>query len=283
MPVLPSFADLGKSAKDLFDKNFHLGIVKTEIKTSTSSGVNIKTNGTHNTETSGVSGNMETSYKISNLGLTLTEKWDINNTLTTSFALEDKLIKGLKQTIEGVFEPNTGKKSAKVKNQFKHELVHLNADFHFKSLSPVILASTVVGHSGVLGGVEVELDAGTQAVQKLNYAVGYTGKDFVMHGAFSNGSDILASIYQKLSNDLETAVNLSWSSSTHDTKFGVAAKYNLDKSTFFKIRVDNRSLIGLAYCFPIRNGVDMTVAGQFDGKSINGGGHKLGLGLDFSL
>jgi len=283
MPIPPTYADLGKAAKDLFDKSFHFGLVKTEIKSSTVSGVEIKTNGAHHTENGRVKGNMEIKYKVPDYGMTLSEKWDFNNTWTGEVCIEDKLLQGFKQTFEGYFEPNTGKKSAKVKNSFKRDRINMNADLHFLNAMPTILASAVFGHCGFLGGVQVGIDAGQQAVQNCNYAFGYSGKDFAMHGAVNNGSDFMASIHQKVSADLETAISLSWASSTHDTKFGVAAKYNFDKSTFAKVKVDNSSLIGLAYSFQVRDGVNMTVAGQLDGKSLNSGGHKLGMGFEFAL
>lgn len=266
----------------MFDKNFHFGFVKAELKSTTSTGVDIKTTGTHNTETSRVSGNLEAKHKFSDYGLTFTEKWDTNNILTTEVCIEEKLVKGFKQTFEAVLEPNTGKKSAKVKSQFKHDPLNVNVDLDFQSSMPVIQASTVFGYSGYLGGIQVGIDAGKQSVEKLNYAVGYSGKDFVMHGAVKNGSDFMASVYQQMSTGLEMAVNLSWASTTHDAKFGVAAKYNFDKSSFMKIKADNSSLIGCAYCFKIRDGVTMTLASQLDGKNINSGGHKLGLGLEFA-
>ena len=43
-----------------------------------------------------VSGNLETKYKCSDYGVTLTEKWNTDNTLNTTLDVQDKLMPGLK-------------------------------------------------------------------------------------------------------------------------------------------------------------------------------------------
>ena len=44
----PSYADLGKSARDVFGKGFHFGLVKLEVKSKTGDGAEIKTGGVSN-------------------------------------------------------------------------------------------------------------------------------------------------------------------------------------------------------------------------------------------
>ncbi len=43
-----------------------------------------------------VSGNLETKYKVKELGLTFTEKWNTDNTLNPTVDIQDKLLPGLK-------------------------------------------------------------------------------------------------------------------------------------------------------------------------------------------
>lgn len=47
--------------------------------------------GSANTETSKVSGSLETKYKWAEHGLTFTEKWNTDNTLGTEITLEDQV------------------------------------------------------------------------------------------------------------------------------------------------------------------------------------------------
>lgn len=50
-----------------------------------------KTSGSSNTDTSKVTGTLETKYKWAEYGLTFTEKWTTENTLGTEVCIEDKV------------------------------------------------------------------------------------------------------------------------------------------------------------------------------------------------
>lgn len=52
-------------------------------------------------------------------GLSLTEKWNTDNTLGTEIAIEDQLIKGLKLSFDTVFTPQTGLARCSLCNIFK--------------------------------------------------------------------------------------------------------------------------------------------------------------------
>ncbi|KAM3859722.1 non-selective voltage-gated ion channel VDAC2-like isoform 2-T2 [Diretmus argenteus] len=204
MAVPPSYADLGKSAKDIFNKGYGFGLVKLDVKTKSTSGVEFKTSGSSNTDTSKVNGTLETKYKWGEYGLTFTEKWTTDNTLGTEVCVEDQITKGLKLTFDTTFSPNTG----------------------------------------------------------------------------NDGSEFGGSIYQKVNDKLETAVNLAWTAGSNGTRFGIAAKYQLDSSASISAKVNNASLVGIGYAQTLRPGMKLILSALVDGKSINAGGHKLGLGLE---
>ncbi len=51
----------------------------------------------------------------------------------------------------------------------------------------------------------------------------------------NDGSEFGGSIYQKVSDKLETAVNLAWTAGNNTTRFGIAAKYQLDKDASISV------------------------------------------------
>uniref|UniRef100_A0A2K5C348 Non-selective voltage-gated ion channel VDAC2 n=1 Tax=Aotus nancymaae TaxID=37293 RepID=A0A2K5C348_AOTNA len=108
MCIPPSYADLGKAARDIFNKGFGFGLVKLDVKTKSCSGVEFSTSGSSNTDTGKVTGTLETKYKWCEYGLTFTEKWNTDNTLGTEIAIEDQICQGLKLTFDTTFSPNTG-------------------------------------------------------------------------------------------------------------------------------------------------------------------------------
>ncbi|XP_047459223.1 voltage-dependent anion-selective channel protein 2 [Mugil cephalus] len=280
MAVPPSYADLGKSAKDIFNKGYGFGLVKLDVKTKSASGVEFKTSGSSNTDTSKVAGTLETKYKRSEYGLTFTEKWNTDNTLGTEITVEDQIAKGLKLTFDTTFSPNTGKKSGKVKTAYKREYVNVGCDVDFDFAGPTIHGAAVVGYEGWLAGYQMSFDSAKSKMTQNNFAIGYKTGDFQLHTNVNDGAEFGGSIYQKVSDKLETAVNLAWTAGSNSTRFGIAAKYQLDKDASISAKVNNNSLVGVGYTQTLRPGVKLTLSGLVDGKNINAGGHKLGLGLE---
>ncbi|KPP79863.1 voltage-dependent anion-selective channel protein 2-like [Scleropages formosus] len=69
-----------------------------------------------------------------------------------------------------------------------------------------------------------------------------------------NGSEFGGSIYQKVADNLETAVSLLWTAGSISTRFGVAAKYQLDSNTSINAKVNNEGLVGLDYSQTLQPG-----------------------------
>lgn len=51
----------------------------------------------------------------------------------------------------------------------------------------------------------------------------------------NDGTEFGGSIYQKVNDELETAVTLAWTAGSNNTRFGIAAKYKLDKDTSLSV------------------------------------------------
>ncbi|KAL8603883.1 Voltage-dependent anion-selective channel protein 2 [Nucella lapillus] len=276
----PSYSDLGKAARDIFSKGFNYGFFKLEAKTKTDSGVEFTTSGSSNSETGKVSGNLETKYKWSEYGLSFTEKWNTENVLNTEITVEDQLAKGLKLAFETSFAPQTGKKSGKIKTGYKQDYVNGNVDVDFDFAGPTVYGAAVMGYNGWLAGYQMAFDTAKSKLAKSNFAVGYTTGDFTLHTCVNDGQEFAGSIHQRVSPDLETAVNLSWTSGTNATVFALGAKYTLDKNATLSAKVNNSSQMGFGYSQKLRDGVKLTLSALIEGKSISQGGHKVGLGLD---
>lgn len=281
MAAPPSYADLGKSARDLFNKGFNYGFYKVEAKTKTDCGVEFTSNGSSNHDSGKFNGSLETKYKWSEYGLTFTEKWNTDNTLGTEITIQDQLVKGLKLAFDTQFAPQTGKKSGKIKTEYKQEFFHANCDVDFDFAGPTINGAAVAGYNGWLAGYQMAFDTSKSKLSKSNFAVGYSADDFTLNTSVNDGSEFGGSVYQRVNDKLETGVQLKWAAGSNATSFGIAAKYCPEKDTTVRARVNNNSQIGLSYQQKIRDGVSLTLSTSVEGKNFNQGGHKVGLGLDF--
>lgn len=276
----PSYSDLGKNARDLFNKGYHFGLWKLDVKTKTSSGVEFTSSGHSNQETGKVHASLETKYKLKEHGLTFSEKWNTDNTLTSEISVEDQLVKGLKLSFDGSFAPQTGVKTGRFKTSFAHERVRLDGDVDVNLAGPLINASGVVDYQGWLAGYQLAFDTQKSTLNGNNFALGYTTGDFVLHTNVNNGKEFGGSFYQRCNDRLECGVQLSWTAGKNETFFGIASKYDLDKDASIRAKVNNSSLIGLAYQQKLRDGITLSLSTLIDGKQFNAGGHKIGVALE---
>jgi len=276
----PSYSDLGKNARDIFGKGYHFGLWKLDVKTRTSSGVEFTTSGNSNQDSGKVSGSLETKYKLKEHGLTFSEKWNTDNTLTSEVAVENQLVKGLKLSFDGSFAPQTGSKTGRFKAGYSHERVRLDGDVNVDLAGPLINASAVVDYQGWLAGYQLAFDTQKSKLTANNFALGYITGDFVLHTNVNDGREFGGSIYQRCSDRLETGVQLSWTSGTNATKFSIGAKYDLDKESSVRAKVNNSSQIGLAYQQRLRDGITLSLSTLIEGKNFNAGGHKVGIALE---
>ncbi|KAM7338205.1 hypothetical protein ACRRTK_001689 [Alexandromys fortis] len=246
MAVPPTYADLGKSARDVFTKGYGFGLIKLDLKTKSENGLEFTRSGSANTETTKVNGSLETKYRCTEYNLTFTEKWNTDNTLG-----------------------------------YKREYINLGCDVDFDIAGPSIRGALVLGYEGWLVGYQMNFETSKSRVTQSNFAVGYKTDEFQLHTNVTGGTEFGGSIYQKVNKKLETAANLAWTAGNSNTGFGIAAKYQVDPDACFSAKVNNSSLIGLGYIQTLKPGIKLTLSALLDGKNIKAGGHKLGLGLEF--
>jgi len=280
MAVPPSYSDLGKAAKDLVNKGYNYGGIKCEVKTATASGVGFTTSGSSNLETGKVAGSLESKYALKDLGASLSQTWTTDNVLNSEISVEDKLLKGLKLTLETSFAPASGKTSGVIKSAFKQPHLATNVDVDLAG--PTVHGAAVLGYEGFVGGYQLAFDAASRKLTKSNFAFGYRAADFQVHTAVNDGSEFVGSLYQKLSGNLETGVSLSWTNGSNATSFALASKLAVDADTTLAAKINNGGQLGVSYAQNLRPGVKVTLSSLIDAKNFNAGGHKLGLGLEFS-
>ncbi|VFV44029.1 voltage-dependent anion-selective channel protein 1 [Lynx pardinus] len=202
MAVPPTYADLGKCARDVFTKGYGFGLIKLDLKTKSENGMEFTSSGSANTETTKVTGSLKTKYRWTEYG-------------------------------------------------YKREHINLGCDVDFDIAGPSIRGALVLGYEAWLAGYQMNFETAKSR----------------LHTNVNDGTEFGGSIYQK-----QEIVN---------TRFGIAAKYQIDPDACFSAKVNNSSLIGLGYTQTLKPGIKLTLSALLDGKNVNAGGHKLGLGLEF--
>jgi len=276
------FDDLGKEAKDLINKNYHFGVIKLEGKTKSQNGVEFTTEGTHNTDTGNVVGSLETKFKYADYGLTFSEKWNTGNVISTTVTVDDKIAQGLKVDFDTTFAPVTGKKTAKVKSAYKHDYIHTTTDVDFDFAGPTIHGSAVFGYKGWHAGYQASYDTANSKLTANNVSLTYKEGDFVIHSGINDASKYVGSIHHQVNSKLSAAALLNWTSGVNTSTLTVGGKYTVDDDTYLKAKLDNGLRLGLSYVQNLRPGVQLTLSSLINAKSLEQGGHKLGLSLNFN-
>lgn len=169
------------SSSVIFSLCEDFGLVKLDVKTKTPSGVDFTVNGNSNNDTGRVTAALETKYLIKDYGLTMKEKWNTDNILSSEVTIEDQVVKGLKIGVNCSFAPQSGKKTGGVKTAFKTDSLHLNSDIDLDYAGALIHGSGVLGYQGWLAGAQLSFDPSKNRLTRTNFAIGFNTPEFILH------------------------------------------------------------------------------------------------------
>lgn len=277
----PSYNDLGKPAKDLFGKGYNFGFLKLESTIKPSDVFEFKTASSHNVGSGKMFGSLDLKYKVPKYGVTLTEKWNTDNTLSTEIQAVDQVAKGTKLTLDSSFAPNSGKRTAKVKGEFTQDNLKLNTDVGLNA-GPVVNASAVFAWEGWLLGLSSGFDTKTNKPTSNNVALGRAYGSYNLHTYVNDASVFGGSMYHKVNDKLEIAAQGSWKMGEQNTSFGVACLYKADKDWKVRAKLDNKSQLALSTQHALNNHLSLTMSALFNVPNFSEGGHKFGVGLEYT-
>lgn len=279
----PAFNDLGKNAKDLFNKGYTHGFLKFDSTTKANphAGVEFKTNATHNLASQKLNGNIEVKYKIPQHGVILTEKWTTDNTLSTLVEVKDQLAKGLKVTLDTHYAPHTAKRNAVLKTEWSGDLLKVNGDVSLTG-GPVLTLAAVVARQGWLFGAQSKVDLSSNEVKNIHASVGRQTPEYNLHTFCLDGREFGASWYHRVQNNVELGAQVGWLVGDHNTRFGLVSKYKVNPGLVLKSKIDNKSQVAIAATHDLSPAVKLTLSTQFGLVSVPDVHNKFGIGLEYN-
>ncbi|XP_050532765.1 voltage-dependent anion-selective channel-like [Daktulosphaira vitifoliae] len=278
----PSFSDLGKDARNVFNNGYVFDVLKLDLKTNQN--VEIKAGGTQHLASGAVNANLETKYVINKNKylLTFVEKWNTNDVMTTEASISG-LLPGVKLVADGTFDRKKQSKAVKVKSEFKNDYVSVNLDTEFRGLKPLINASGVAAYNGWLAGYNVKYNTNDNELQSNNLALSYIAKKFVFTTTVNDCKVFGGSIFQKLCDKTDLGLQVSWSSESNDSSLAIGTQYQLNSDVKLRAKINNKSQLCLGSGIKVKEGVTLTLASMFECRTFNQGGHKFGIGLELAL
>ncbi|XP_067936190.1 voltage-dependent anion-selective channel-like [Watersipora subatra] len=276
----PTYSDLGKAAREVFSKGYHFNTWKLEAKTQTESGLKLKTTQNIDSNKGKLFGILESEYKVKDYGLKFVEKWTTDGVLSCENSVEDQGIEGLKFTLNGSFNPSSGHMRGQMKADYKQDYVNGNVEVDSAG-GPIVRSSLVAAYEGYVFGYQNAFDANKGQLLSNNFTVGLLGEDFSLNAAVNDGQDFSGSVHHKVSKDLETGVTLGWSAGSNATTFNFGGRYWLSKDTNVRMKVNHQSQVGLSLQQSLKDGLSLTLSALVDGRNISGGGHAVGLAVEY--
>uniref|UniRef100_A0A0K0DPF2 Voltage-dependent anion-selective channel protein 3 n=1 Tax=Angiostrongylus cantonensis TaxID=6313 RepID=A0A0K0DPF2_ANGCA len=276
----PTFADLGKSAKDLFNKGYNHGFLKVDASTKAGDNkeVEFKTSAAHNLGSGKLGGSLDVKYKIPSYGLTLTEKWNTENQLGTIIEVNEQFGRGLKLIFDSVYAPHAGKRTGKLKLDWACQTARITAELGLTA-SPIINTAGVFSRDGWLFGAAATFETATNKVATTSLAFGHQTSSYTLHSFVVNSNDFGASLFHKVATNVEVGAMLGWKVGGSGVEFGLASKYCPTKDLVLRGKLNNSSQVALALTHSLAPELKITLSSQFNLTSNDN--HKFGLGLEY--
>ncbi|OBZ89683.1 Mitochondrial outer membrane protein porin [Choanephora cucurbitarum] len=282
MSIPVAYNDIGKSSKDLLTKDFAIGGVKLEVKSTTSNGITFKVNSHRDNKTGIIVGDIESKYTDKARGISFTEAWTTSNHLNGRLELENNLAKGLKLELIGSYVPSIHHKSARLNAVYKQP--HMNTTGSLDMFSHNVNVNTTIGANGYVAGGEIAYGLKNAKIQRYSAAIGYSTFNYaVALQATNNCNDYAASYYHRISSELEASGKATWRNKDgmNAVALEVGFKRQLDPTASIKGKITNTGLVSASYTQLIRQGVKVNVGAFVDSTRLDQNVHKLGLALTF--
>ncbi|XP_011879847.1 PREDICTED: voltage-dependent anion-selective channel protein 2-like [Vollenhovia emeryi] len=281
---VPSFEDLGKSARDVFKTGYHhgKGLIKFNIKTKSAKRFQITSDTTLNYEASKLNGLMETKYKANAGALLL--KWTTEGVLFLGYEFNGLLMKGVDLLSECSYTPETAAKSVKVGSKFANERINARCEISNDLDSGTSwLGSVVVKCRDLLLGYQGGYDAATSRVTRNDVGVAYGCADIDLHLRCTCIPRVYGlSVLYKARPDLDIAANGIYAKRGDVQRWmvGAAAKCKIDERSILRFKFNTDLQLATSLLQKLSDSVTLILSLNIDCANVTRGGHRVGLALN---
>jgi len=277
----PKYADLGKEARDLINKDFHT-VKHLKVTSKSTNGFQFTTEKSYNSASGVVGASLETKYICSDSDWSLSSKWNTDSVLSNTVSVANQGLDGLNVDIDTCYSLISGKKSMKVKTAYTGSTIfHPTLDLDVADIAkPNVDFSLVLAHQGLHAGYQTCFDSSASKLVGHNVSLGYKKNNLVLTGAVENASKFIGSVYYNIKEGLSAAAHAEYTPGA-SPNITLCGKYDMGCDASIKAKVDQNLTLGGSYTQKIRPGVSLTSTCILNGKALDQGGHKVGMSLSF--
>jgi len=281
------YGELGKIAKGIFDKNYNYGTLKATVKPTIMEDVGLNLSAAYRLEPGTTDAALEVSYKVPDLGLSMSAKGGTDKTIGVEAGLADLILVGTKVGFSGMVAAETGDLSGKIKAGFKEEVVNLafETDIQF---TPMFNGATVVGlkELGVFFGHQYAFNTEEKTFTKNNFGACWMNEQLEVAAMLNDMTKIGTSVAYLVGEGPKVAVQMAYDTASEDptpASIGLGASINIDENTSISAKVNSGGFVGVGCSTHIESGLSVTVSGLLEAFNIGEGTHSVGVGVEFAF
>lgn len=274
------YGDLGKAAKDLFDKNYEHGKYSLEVK-SKAGCMEFTTKGHQDNVTGNIKSSHESTFSLCKIGK-LKETFTPGNSVVEMDLENKSLVKDVKLN----FLFNMGLSGCpipdpkKLKINYTHEKLNLNLASNFGS-NLDIDAVAVIPKLPCDLGFKASLDLNGPSLKSKELAMHSTAGSLVSVLKTTLNNDLVWSGHNKINDNLSLATSVAHGKGSTNLALAAAIKGSCGSSN--QIKIGDNGRFAVSHISPLQCGAKLTVSGEFDAFNMGSGSHKIGAGLKFDL
>ncbi|XP_076395127.1 non-selective voltage-gated ion channel VDAC1-like [Megachile rotundata] len=284
---VPSFSDLGKSARDVFRSGYHYGksLIKFTAKASSANSLQVDSNLQLNCDEATLNGTANVEYKTSDYG-NLLQKWTTDGTVTLGYHLNGLPLSHMGLLAEIIYNPattaGTVKFGVKCTPQNVNALCTVVSDLNS---NVNILGSLVTAVKGLMIGYQGGYSTETNRMTKNDLGLAFNYGDVGIHfQCVSIPHECGLSVLYKVNRDWDVGINgiVAHSGGMKKWTLGTGAKCQMDETSTFRCKFNTDLQLGLSMQHKLDPNVLLTLSFNVDCANVTRGGHKVGLALDIT-
>ncbi|XP_034183617.1 non-selective voltage-gated ion channel VDAC2-like [Osmia lignaria lignaria] len=281
---VPSFADLGKSARDVFTTGYHYGksLMKLTGKAG-SGGVQVDSDLRLYFDDSKLSGAAHVEYNTNEYGI-FRQQWSTDGTMMLGYTVNGFPISSMGLLSELSYNPATVAGAIKCGLKCNQENVNavcsISSDFN-SNIN--VLGSIVTAIKGLMIGYQGGYSTETNRMTKNDIGMTYLYHDVGLHfRCVSIPNEYGLSLLYKVNSDWDAAINgiLARTGGMQKWTLGTGAKCQIDDRSTFRCKFNTDLQLGMSMQHRLDPHVLLTLSFNVDCSNMTRGGHKVGLALE---
>jgi len=278
------YADLGKKADDLINKNYEQGKYKVEV-VAKSKKIEHTTKGHQDNSNGSITVTHEAKMQMGKLGELKTTFTPGKDALACELANSHEALKGAKVTacfnmgMTGC--PFTSSSFNKLKIAYANDRVNFNADSTLGNTVNFDASINACPDYGVVFGLKSGInykDFGITS-KEFKFDITQSSLNYTMSTALDNNFKCL--LMNKISDKLSLATCITMGAGGNGIEIAGKSSGCCGSSNQFKL--NNHGRLALSHITPTSIGATLTMSAEFDATNFGSGAHKVGAGMKFEF